>query len=391
MQEMVRHGMEQGAWGLTAGLEYEPGIWSETSEIVALVEEIVPYRGVYIVHERSSGSDPMWFIPSHDEAHPPTMLDSILETIHIGEETGATVVATHIKARGENYWGKSGEIIEAIESARARGVKIFADQYPYTSSGSDGTIVLIPRWIFDDFEGDSTDYVGALMHALADASTARQLEEDIAHMIGRRGGASNIIVLRHPDRRKVGRTLAELAGEQRIGPVEMVYLLQFEGYRDRFGGALLRGFSMSEADLRLFAARPWVATASDAGVALPDDGLVHARHYGTFPRKIRKYALDNSVLSLEQALRSMTLLPATIMGFTRRGKIEVGYDADIAVLDLEEIRDSATFFDPHHFAEGIPYVMVNGIFVVENSAPTFALPGSVLLRPTHRSHPDTDD
>ena len=391
MRVMIREGMEAGAWGLTAGLEYEPGIWSNTEELIALVREIVPYRGVYIVHERSSGSDPMWYTPSQHAPDPPTMLDSIYETIRIGEETGATVVATHIKARGTNYWGKSREIIEAIEAAQARGVRIVADQYPYTSSGSDGTIVLIPRWVFDGFRGDSTDYVGALMHAMADRSSGRKLRGDIEHMIMRRGGASNIIVLRHPDRRSVGKTLAELAEARGVTAVEMVYLLQFEGFHDRFGGALLRGFSMDESDLRAFATRPWVATASDAGIALPDDGLVHARYYGTFPRKIRKYVLDDPVMSLEQAIRSMTSFPAAIMGFHDRGRIQVGYSADITVLDLETLRDAATFFEPHQFAKGVPFVMVNGTFVVENSAPTFALPGKVLLRQAPRGRLDTDD
>ena len=393
MRAMIREGMEAGAWGLSAGLEYEPGIWSDTEELIEIVREIVPYGGVYIVHERSSGSDPMWFTPSQDSPDPPTMLDSIYETIRIGETTGATVVATHIKARGTNYWGKSREIIDAIEEARARGVKIVADQYPYTSSGSDGTIVLIPRWIFDDFRGDSTDYAGALMHAMVDDSTSQKINGDAAHMIMRRGGPSNIVVLRHPDRSAVGRTLEDLAAERGVSPVEMVFLLQFEGYHDRFGGALLRGFSLNETDVRAFAARPWVATASDAGITLPDDGLIHARYYGTFPRKIRKYALDptNPVLSVGQAIRSMTSFPAAVMGFQERGRIEVGYSADIVALDLETVRDMATFFEPHQYAKGIPFVMINGTFVVENSAPTFALPGTVLLPPAPRDRRDTDD
>ena len=146
MRMLVRAGMEAGAFGLSAGLEYEPGRWSDTDEVVALVEEIVPFRGVFIEHERSSGTAPMWWRPSQHEPGPPTMLNSIQETIEIGERTGATVVATHIKARGANYWGSSGAIISAIRRARARGVAIFADQYPYTTSGSDGSVSLIPEW-----------------------------------------------------------------------------------------------------------------------------------------------------------------------------------------------------------------------------------------------------
>ena len=391
MVSQLRAGMEAGGYGLSAGLEYEPGIWSTTDELVRLVKEIVPYAGVYIVHERSSGVDPMWVVPSQDGMAQPTMLDSVLETITIGEKTGATVVATHIKARGTAYWGESSRIIDAVESARERGVRIYADQYPYTSSGSDGTLVLIPYWVLDTFDGESANYSGALLNVLKDADNARRLRWDVEHAIERRGGAERIVIFSHPDSAVIGNTLAELATERDLSPVEMVYLLQMEGFRNRFGGAVMRGFSMSQDDVEAFAAKPWVATASDAGIALREDGLVHARYYGTFPRKIRALALDKDVLSLEQAIRSMTGLPAEILGFVDRGQVREGYVADLVVLDLATVRDSASYMQPHRFAEGIPYVMVNGVFVVDANFLTLRTPGVVITPPPPQLRNNTDD
>ncbi len=393
MKRMVREGMEAGAWGLTAGLEYEPGIWSSTAELIALVREMKPYRGLYIVHERSSGIDPMWFVPSRDSAtvKPTTMLDSILETIQIAETTGVTSVATHIKARGRDYWGKSGEMIAAIQAARERGVPIWADQYPYDTSGSDGTMTLIPRWVADEFAGDQTNYALALEAALRDDKKAKALARDVMHEIVQRGGPGNIVVLDHPDRSLIGKTLGELAAARGVTVVEMAYVLQAEGYRDQFGGATVRGFSLSEDDVRNFAVQPWVATASDAGVALPGEAFTHSRYYGTFPRKIRKYALDEKLISVEHAVRSMTGLPADILELDDRGYVREGYVADLAVIDLAAIRDRSTFLAPHQYPAGIPFVLINGTFVVDAGELTWALPGKVLTREEDRARPDTDD
>jgi len=393
MVRYVREGMNAGAWGLTAGLEYEPGIWSTTEELIELVRAVKPYHGLYIAHERSSGIDPMWFVPSRGSAGvlPTTMLDSILETIRIAETTGVTSVATHIKARGRDYWGKSGEMIAAISAARDRGVPIWADQYPYDTSGSDGTMTLIPRWVADEFGGDQTNYALALEAALHDDETARALARDVMHEILQRGGPGNILVLDHPSRSVVGKTLGELAAAREVTVVEMAYLLQIEGFRDQLGGATLRGFSLSEDDIRNFAVQPWVATASDAGVTLPGEAFTHARYYGTFPRKIRKYALDEKLVPVEQAVRSMTGLPADILELDDRGYVREGYIADLAVIDLVAIRDRSTFFDPHQYPAGIPYVLVNGAFVVDSGEITWALPGKVLTREHDRSRPDTDD
>jgi len=384
MRELVRQGMEEGAFGLSAGLEYVPGRWSETSELFPLVEEAGRKGGIYIVHERSSGVTPMWFWPSQDDPGPPTMIETILEDIEIAEATGVTTVATHIKARGSDFWGAGRTLIQLIERARARGVPIWADSYPYNTTGSDGSTVLIPEWFLErvrDGEratGSRPDFGAALTAALDDPEIGLMLRRDIAHEIGRRGGPDNLVIMDHPDSALVGRTLESLSGDMGIPAMEVAIRLQVEGDASRPGGARVRGFSLSEIDVESFASRPWVATASDAGIALPGDGPVHARYYGTFPRKLRRYAMELGMLTVEDAVRSATSLPAQILGLRDRGMVRQGLVADLAVLDLDALEDRATFFEPHQYATGVDYVLVNGQFVVDGGRLTWELPGTVL-------------
>jgi N-acyl-D-amino-acid deacylase len=385
MRALVRQGMQEGAWGMSAGLEYVPGRWSTTDEVVALVEEIVPFGGVYISHERSEGSDPMWYWPSRDPPGPPTLLDAVMETIEIGERTGATVVASHIKAKGAHYWGTSAAVIRMIDEARRRGVRVWADQYPYETTGSDGNTVLIPGWVFEGTSGDdqgragTSDYATLLRRALADSTTARKVRQDIAHEIRRRGGAERVLILEYRDSTLAGKFLGDVAASWNVTPIEAAIRLQFEGFPNRPGGVRLRGLSLSAYDLEPYAAQPWVATTTDGGIALPEDGFTHPRFYGTYPRKIRHFALDRGVLSVEDAIRTSTSLPARILGLADRGMVHPGYRADVAVIDLARIRDKSTFFEPHQYAEGVDFVLVNGQFVVENGQPTWALPGQVLV------------
>src|SRR5690606_9518826 len=203
MRRLVRQGMEEGAYGLSAGLEYAPGRWSTTDEVAALVAEIVPFGGVYISHERSEGQDPLWYVPSQHPDDPPTLLDAVRETIDIGERTGATVIASHIKAKGESYWGRAAAAIQLIEEARERGVDVWADQYPYATSGTDGNAVLIPRWALAPEPsggegGFRRDHAAALRRVLEDSASAERLRRDVEHEISRRGGAENVVVFEYP-------------------------------------------------------------------------------------------------------------------------------------------------------------------------------------------------
>ena len=382
MAAFVRQALQEGAVGLSAGLEYTPGRWSTTDEVSALASELAPYDGVYISHERAEGADPMWYLPSRHEGRPPTLQDAVMETIEIGRRTGVRVVASHIKAKGVAYWGSSGSAIQLIQRARDEGVRVWADQYPYPTSGTDGRTVLIPRWALSDPEaerpGDARSPADMLEARLRDLETASDIRTDIVHEIGRRGGTDRVVIFDHPIADYVGRSLQEVADMRGEDPVETAIALQLEGDRATPGGGRMRGFSMSEIDVEHYAAQPWVATASDGGIGWPGDGPVHPRFYGTFPRKIRHYALTVGALSLESAVRAQTSLPARIMGLAERGEIREGNWADLVVFDLETIADRATFVEPHQHATGIDHVLVNGEFVVEGGEILMALPGRVI-------------
>ena len=253
MRELVRLGLQEGAWGMSGGLEYVPGIWSTTEELVELVREIAAVGGAYIVHQRSESTDPRWYRPSVDPAGMPTLLDAVRETIHIGETTGATVVWSHAKVMGAHYWGASTAAIRLIAEARARGVDVWADQYPYNSTGGDGAVVLVPAWALGDDPFSSArgraagpkrefSYAENLRKAMADPAQAEKIRRDLHHEIARRGGPENIVVFDYPDRSYLGRNLAELAKQEKIGPFEMALELQYRGFRDRPGGSRLRVF-----------------------------------------------------------------------------------------------------------------------------------------------------
>ena len=393
MRKLIREGMANGAYGLSAGLEYVPGRWSNTAEVVALVAELKERDGVFICHERASGQDPMWYLPSQENVRVTSFLDNIVELIEVSEKTGVNVVVTHIKARGAYFWGSSHAAIQMIDRARARGVRMWADQYPYNTSGSDGSTRLIPQWIVGTEvasfmpDGDERNYAKAIQIILENESLTEKLKRDVAHELARRGGPENIIVMDFPDSAYVGKSLYDLSTSLGISSFDLAIKLQVEGNPKMRGGARLRGFSMSEIDVEAYGAQRWCATTTDGGIALPGDGPVHARFYGTFPRKIRKYAIEQGIMTVEDAIRSSTSLPAQILGFRNRGLVREGFHADLVVFDMDEIRDTATFFNPHQYSEGIDYVLINGKFVVDGGELTWKLPGVIITPESGRRNP----
>ena len=383
MRALVKQALQEGAAGMSAGLEYDPGRWSTTDEVVELARELPAFNGIYISHERSEGSDPLWYVPSQDGPNAVTLLDAVRETIEIGEKTGARVVASHLKAKGEHYWGSSAAAINLIQRARDRGVDVWADQYPYPTSGTDGSTVLIPAWATRPPGAGAnqppTKRADVLKRVLGDPPSAKLVRSDIAHEIRRRGGAENITVYEFTDKSLYGKSLAEIARLWKLDPVETAIKIQLEGLQERNGGARMRGFSMAEFDMESIARQQWVATSTDGGIAMPADGpATHARFYGSFTRKIRHYALDRGAITLEHAIRSSTSLPARIMDLEDRGQIREGFAADIVIFDVARIRDKATFFEPHQHSEGIEHVLINGVAVVDGGNLTHARPGKIL-------------
>lgn len=257
MQQRLRTALKAGAFGMSAGLEYDPGRFSTPREMEELARTVAEFAGVYIVHERSSGSRPMWYLPSRDSDDQPSMMDNLHELIQIADATNVTTVVTHIKARGTDYWGSAGRMNELIQRARDRGLPLYADQYAYNTSGSDGRIVLIPSWatsVSDNKDETKPDeFAKQLEWVLGDAILAADVRRDIACEITRRGGPASILIVEHIDPQLVGKTLAEYASIVKLDEVEAVIALQLKGDRRRRGGARLRAFSMSEQDVEAFA------------------------------------------------------------------------------------------------------------------------------------------
>jgi N-acyl-D-amino-acid deacylase len=388
MQQLVDEAMMDGAFGLSSGLEYDPGRFSETREVVALAKMIKPYGGFYISHERSEGADPMWKVKS-DPTPFVSLIDAVNETITVGKEAGVPAVASHLKAKGASYWGSSTVATRLIREARDQGIPVYADQYPYETSGTDGSTVLVPGWALQP-PGQGTGNqlnaggrgggAGAKMvfkQRLGLDEDARKIRGDIEHEIDRRGGAARIIITDYPDPKYVQKSLQFVADDLKVGAVDAVIWLQLNG-ADRAGGARMRGFSLSEIDLDHIMQQDFTATCTDGDIARFGQGTPHARFYGTMARKLRYYSIDRGVISLPHAIRSMTSLAAQIIGLKDRGQVQKGFWADLVVFDPKTVADKATFTEPHQYPTGIPFVFVNGVAVVDEGKFTKATPGKVL-------------
>jgi N-acyl-D-amino-acid deacylase len=348
------------------------------------------FGGFYISHERSEGRDPMWHVAS-DPTPYVDLIEAVKETIAIGRETGVPVVASHLKAKGADFWGASKVATRLIHEARAQGIEVYADQYPYDTSGSDGSTVVIPRWALSppgtdvggqlgeggDRGGGATNMKANLAARLKDPADAAKIRHDIEHEITRRGGASRVVIYDFPDKKYIEKSLEWVAKEQKLpSAVDAAIWVQMNG-SDRPGGARMRGYSLSEIDIEHIMQQDFTATCTDGDTVAFGQGVPHARFYGTMPRKIRRYAMDGGVISLPFAIRSMTGLPAQIMRLKDRGFVRVGHWADLVIFD-DTIADNATFTEPHQYPTGIPFVFVNGVAVIDGGKPTKALPGKVL-------------
>ena len=390
MQALVSEGMKDGAFGLSTGLEYVPGRFSEPREVIELTRAVKPFGGFYISHERSEGRDPMWHVAS-DPTPFVDLLDAVKETIAIGRETGVPVVASHLKAKGADFWGASHAATRLIHEAREQGIEVYADQYPYDTSGSDGSTVLIPRWSLappgaqvggqlgeggGGGRGNAAEGRKNLQARLNDPVDAAKIRRDIEHEITRRGGPSRVVVYDFPDKKYVEKSLEWIAKDRGLSPVDAAIWIQMNG-NDRAGGARMRGYSLSEIDIEHIMQQDFTATCTDGGTTALGDGVPHARFYGTMAKKIRRYAMDRKVITVPFAIRSMTGLPAQIMRLKDRGQVRVGYWADLVIFD-DTIEDHATFTEPHKYPSGIPFVFVNGVAVIDQGRHTKALPGKVI-------------
>lgn len=407
MADEVREGMESGAWGLGAGPEYRPGRFSTTEEIIALAHVVAEYGGFYYSHQRSQSPLPLWLVPSMVEDYTPpptwpkgwrlTATDGMQETIRIGRETGIRVVGSHIKAKGPTTWGQSAIDVMAIRRARAEGVQVYLDQYPYETFGG-GSVEVVPRHYFapvgtdrsggfDDPKWNSDEFVERaeenLRAHLADPELHAELVTDTEYIIDLQGGADRHVIVIAPEGHEalVGRTLGDLAEEHELTPVEMAIHFALElGTPEMRSGVRYRGLAGSAEDVERYMRQEFTATSTDGGVVVDPGPGRHPRYYGTYPHKIVTYVREKGTITLPFFVRSSTGLPAQIIGLPDRGYIRDGQRADIVVFDYQRVQDHATIMEPGGGNEGIVHVFVNGQAVVDGEELTGAMPGQVLLR-----------
>jgi N-acyl-D-amino-acid deacylase len=356
MRELVRRGMEAGAFGLSSGLYYAPGSYAETEEVIELAKIVSEFGGVYQSHIRDEADYSIGVVAAVDEV------------IRIAREARVKGIVTHIKALGPRVWGYSQALVSRIDRAREAGIEVYADQYPYAASGTSITGALVPRWA-------QVGGGAALVARLDSAQTLARFKADVLENLDRRGGAARLqFQLHRADPSIEGRTMQAVADERGLVPVDLVVELL------RAGGASLVSFNMLEDDIATLMRQPWTMTSSDGSITQSGRGVPHPRWYGTFPRKIRKYVIEDGVIDLETAIRSMTSLSAGVMGLPDRGVIRTGAIADIVVFDLERLRDLATFQDPHHYCEGMVFVLVNGELAIDGGEFTDVMGGRVLFK-----------
>lgn len=395
MQELVREGMEAGAWGLGAGPEYRPGRFSTTEELIALAKVVAEYDGFYYAHQRSQSPLPLWQTPSIAQGWRLTGTDGMRETIRIGREAGIRVVGSHIKAKGPTSWGQSAVDVLMIERARTDGVQVYLDQYPYETFGG-GPVGVIPNWGYappgsdrsggnDDPRWNRNDLLSNprenLRRNLDDPETAKALLGDIAYVLDLQGGADrHIIVVAPGDPSLVGQTLADVAAARDKTPIETLIEFALRGDARLRSGVLFRPLAGHRFDVDNYMRQEYTATSTDGGVSLSTRPGQHPRYYGAFPRKIAYYVKERGVITLPFAVRSSTGLSAQIVGLTDRGYVREGYKADLVIFDYGRIDDRATIMEPDLEPEGIEFVFVNGVATVDAGRRTGALPGQVLSR-----------
>ena len=368
MQQLVREAMREGAMGVASSLMYPPGLFADTAELIALSEAAAEFDGMYISHLRDEG------------AH---MLEAVEELITIAREAGIRAEIYHLKSSGQQNWHLFDEAVQMIEDARAEGLQITADVYTYPA-GSTGLNVTIPPWVQ---EGG----FDASLERMQDPELRKRIKEEMntpsdewENMFLIAGSLDNILLVNFRNEKLkplTGKTLAEIIEMRGTSPEDTIMDLIVED-GSRVGAVY---FTQSEDIVREAVALPWVSFNSDAGSLAPEGVFLksnpHPRAYGSFARVLAKYVREEKVITLEEAIRKLSGLPAKNLKLDRRGELQEGYFADVVVFDPETIQDHATFVEPHQYATGVLHVFVNGVQVLKDGEHTGATPGRVVRGP----------
>lgn len=360
MKKMVGQAMDEGAFGLSTGLKYLPGNFAQLEEIIELSKVAAIKGGVYSTHLRDEGLQ---------------IMAAIEETIKISKQADIPVILTHHKVIGKPMWGKSKQTLARVDQARANGIKILLDQYPYNASHT-GLSVLIPAWAR---AGGQEKFI----ERINDPNTFKKIKSEIIfNILNDRGGED----LRRIQFARVkwqpeleGKTLYDWIVQEGEEPtLEMGAEYVILGQKN--GGASCIYHAMDEKDVENIMQHPLTMIASDGRLSTPGEGHPHPRSYGTFPRVLSTYVRDKKLLSLEEAIYKMTLFPAQTYGIKDRGLLRKGMKADLVIFAADQIQDTATFIEPHQYPEGILYVIVNGKLAVDQGKFLNQLNGKVLRK-----------
>ncbi|CAN5315335.1 D-aminoacylase [soil metagenome] len=357
MQDLVAEALRQGAFGLSTGLIYPPSSYAATDELAGVAAVAARHGGFYSSHLRGEGD---------------TLLEAVDEALHVGRTAGMPVQLSHHKASGRANWGRVDSSLAMIDRARAEGQDVLADQYPYTAASTTLTTI-VPEWAMaDGAEG--------LQRLLAEPDRRARLARELDSAGAREFALDSVMIASVPDGADgsiEGRMLTDIADERGQRPLDVALdLLQRLG-----GGVEMVAFVMSEDDVRTVMRHPAVAVASDGWTLSPEaGGKPHPRSYGTYARVLGTYVRQEGVLSLEEAVRKMTSLPARRLGRDDLGRVRPGCAADLVVFDPDRVADRATYADPHRFCEGVDHVVVGGRLVVEDGRDTGEAAGRALRR-----------
>jgi N-acyl-D-amino-acid deacylase len=368
MQELVSEAMEAGALGMSSGLAYAPGCYADTEELIFLCRTVAKYKGIYATHIRDEGKG---------------LIDAVAEAIRIGRDAGISVQISHHKACGRRSWGRVKDTLHLIDTARENGLDVWADQYPYEAT-STSLHSILPNWVH---EGGKAEFLARLQNPTSRSALRTYLiDEAEKGRIWDYGGWRSIRIssVKHEKNRFCeGLSIEQIARVVSKHPADVILDLLLE----EEGDVGMVCFVISEKDVAQVISHPAVLIGSDATARATTGSLSlgkpHPRAYGTFPRVLKKYVRQNQILSLEEAIAKMSGHTAKRLGLKNRGLVREGYYADLVVFDAERICDTATFEEPHRYAEGINYVFVNGMAVVEDGRLISSqkhLPGRVLRR-----------
>ena len=373
MQGLVADAMRAGALGLSTALQYPPAPYAKTEELIALAKTAGEYGGIYATHMRSEGNGEM---------------AAVEETLRIGREARLPVEIFHLKVSGKQNWGKAAELIKKIEAARAAGQDVASDTYAY-SAWANNMSAFVPPWAA---EGGNEK----LIERLKDPAMRAKIRRDMLtpsdawdnEWLAINGPHDIIITSASTEAMRpfAGKRIDEIAAQWHEDAIDTIFDFLI---KDK-GSTGVAVFGMAEPDVALILQQPWVAINNDASGTSPD-GLLgtehpHPRAYGTFPRILAKYVREQKLLTLPEAIRKFSALPAQRMRLTDRGVLKHGMWADVVVFDADTIHDVATFDDPNRLSVGMDYVLVNGVPVIDGGKMTGALPGQVLLGPGYALH-----